>query len=78
VVNEKLLNWGLVTLNISSDKIHYLKNFPHILVGENNNSYIKPEKLEIIHVSNYRAQKNHDLAIDVAGLMINKKIDFII
>lgn len=76
VVNEKLLKWGLITLNISSEKIHYLKNFPHVLLGTVERNYKKPEKVEIIQVANYREQKNHNFAIDAAGVMASKKIDF--
>lgn len=76
VVNEKLLKWGLMKLNISSYKINYIKNFPHIPIWGKEKRSIKPDKLKIIQVANYRGQKNHDFAINAAGVMASKNINF--
>lgn len=71
-VNEKLLVWNSKYLKVPTNKIVYLRNFPHLVMP---NKSANKGVIQILCLANLRQQKDHPTLIKAFALLIKNITD---
>jgi glycosyltransferase involved in cell wall biosynthesis len=67
-VNDKLMNWAHQAMKTKADNIIQLDNFPYLPEVKAN----KPATKTIVHLANFRPQKDHKTLIEAIRLLVQK------
>ena len=76
MVNERLFNWAILELKCDRSRICYLENFSDMQIINRDKPEFTSNGLRILHLANFREQKDHINLVKSLLLLKNRGVQF--